>query len=530
MLQIIVFLSGAVLMALEMVGSRLLAPTFGSSIYVWGSLIVVVMAALTIGYYCGGRIADKFPNAALLGVILGLSGLFIGFLPFWTQRVNDSLGMLEPRAGSLLASLAFFFVPSVLLATVSPYGIKLTSRSLTTIGNTAGYMAAVSSAGSILGTLLTSFFLIPVMGVSNIVHMLGIILLALALLLFLIAWRRTAKGSGPRNGPSVPLILACLVILGGATLIGLWQSLPAHEDFGSDYKILYEHDSLYHHIKVVAVGTTRRLHFDESFQSETDLRDPLRMSFLYTSYLHLGVVAHPRPVRALFIGLGGGSAPKKFLHDYPSLKRVDAVEIDPAVAAVAKRYFQLPHDPRLHIIVQDGRLYVKKMARAIAAGQAAPYDLVIIDAYNASSIPYHLTTREFVQTVRQTLSRDGVVVSNIIGAIAGSSSPLLRSMTATLRTVFPQVYLFPVGGWSGPGDDQERNVIVVATIARQYWDGPAWRKQAEALHRSGTIAEDVPTFAQSLVPGNPVARKAWLKGIAVLTDDYAPVDTLKNPL
>ena len=165
MLYLVVFLSGAVLMSLEMVGSRILAPTFGSSIYIWGSLIVVVMAALTLGYYFGGRYADRFPNLLMMGVILTGSGIWVGLLPFWTTTVSYYFAVLGPRMGSLMAALAFFFVPSVLLATISPFAIKLTSESLSTIGNTAGRLSAVSSAGSIVGTFLTSFFLIPLMGV-----------------------------------------------------------------------------------------------------------------------------------------------------------------------------------------------------------------------------------------------------------------------------------------------------------------------------------------------------------------------------
>ena len=532
MLQTIVFLSGAVLMSLEMVGSRLLAPTFGSSIYIWGSLIVVVMTALTLGYYYGGRIADKFPNYRVMGLVLACAGVYIGFLPFWAKSMSDSVITLEPRLGSLLVSMVFFFVPSVLLATISPFGIKLSSRNLTTIGNTAGFMSAISSGGSILGTLLTSFFLIPVMGVRNIVHTLGIILLVLALVVFLVARRHTGSDSGENGRAALKgtNIMICLVILGGLSLSGLWvlSSVRVGEEWG--YKTLYERDSLYHHIRVVQDTNWRRLHFDESFQSEMDLENPLEMAFLYTSYLHVGVIAHPQPSRVLFIGLGGGSAPKKFLNDYPSLKAVDVVEIDPEVVKVARKYFQLPDDPRLRIFAQDGRIFVEKTAREIAAGKTDPYDMVIIDAYTASSIPYHLTTREFVAAVRKTLSRDGVVVSNIIGAFAGPASPLLSSMTRTIKSVFPQTYLFPTWNWEGKNDYAENNVILVATADSRYWDAATWRKRASALYASGAIKENVPEYVNTLADGAWIRNKTWLAKATLLTDDYAPVDTLRNPL
>lgn len=421
-------------------------------------------------------------------------------------------------------------MPSVLLATISPYGIKLASRNLTTIGNTAGYMAAISSAGSIIGTLLTSFFLIPAIGVHNIVHTLGVILLLLSMVVFLVVQQRLRSDPGPDNQSSPIKAMICFVTLGGISLIGLWAISSGLISRDWNFKVLYERDSLYHHIRVVQDDTSRRLYFDESFQSEMNLKNPLEMAFLYTSYLHLGVVAHPEPSRVLFIGLGGGSAPKKFLHDYTSLKVVDVVEIDPDVVKVARRYFELPSDPKLQIFAQDGRIFVEKKAREIAAGRAAAYDMVIIDAYNASSIPYHLTTREFVAAVRKTLSPNGVIVSNIIGAFAGQSSQLLRSMTRTVASVFPQVYLFPIWDWQGKNDYSENNVILIATTNTEYWDTPKWQQQANSLHESGAIKENVPEYVKTLADEDWILDKSWLAKMPLLTDDYAPVDTLRNPL
>jgi spermidine synthase len=532
MLYLIVFLSGAVLMSLEMVGSRILAPSFGSSIYIWGSLIVVVMAALTLGYFYGGRIADQHPKISLMGLILALAGVFIGFLPFWTLPINRYFSGFDPRAGSLLAALAFFFIPSLLLATISPFAIKLSTKNLTTIGNTAGHLSAVSSAGSIIGTLVTSFFLIPAIGVRNIVHSLGMILLCLALIILAFGEMRrrsaaeadlTESGYRSLRRRSILLILIAILLLGI-----LWVFAPYSFSYYRPSEIRYERDSLYHHIIVTEDLYQRNLHFDNSYQSAIDRNDPLRMVFAYTSYLHLGVVAQPRPERVLFIGLGGGSAPKKFLHDYPSLKAVDVVEIDPEVIRVAHRYFDLPKDPKLRVYAQDGRLFVERKAGEIAAGKFLPYDLVIIDAYSASTIPYHLTTRQFFQLIRRVLAPDGAVVANVIGAINGPKNKLLRAMARTYAAVFPQIYLFPVG----PGaetDSYERNMILIATGSLQ-WDRKVWVQKAEELYQWKLITEDVPEFAQMLVDERVLRKKGWMDGVPLLTDDYAPVDTLQNPL
>ena len=534
MLYLVVFLSGAVLMSLEMVGSRILAPTFGSSIFIWGSLIVVVMTALTLGYYFGGRHADRFPSLFMMASILVGAGIWVGLLPFWTTPVSYYFAVLGPRLGSLMAALAFFFVPSVLLATISPFAVKLSSHSLSTIGNTAGRLSAVSSAGSIVGTFLTSFFLIPLMGVRNIVLTQGVLLLGLA---FLIVVRRdqnvTDGGSPAKGGLRYNLrLLLIIVIIISLLLIGIFRMImPKMSSLYYDQsQILYERDSLYHHIMVAENGPIRNLHFDNSYQSAMDVNNPLEMVFGYTSYLHLGVVARPEPERVLFIGLGGGSAPKKFLNDYPSIKQIEVVEIDPEVAEVAYCYFDLPDDPRLQVLVEDGRLFITKKARDVAAGRIPPYDMVIIDAYSESTIPYHLTTVEFLQAVRQALVPQGVVVSNIIGALSGPNSRLLYAMTRTFRNIFPHTYLFPVDYWEGSDDTLERNVILVATMAQELWNEKDWVSQADAFQEEGIIKEEVSNFARKMVGNSVVLNMIRDQNVPVLSDDYAPVDTLQHPL
>lgn len=534
MLYLVVFLSGAVLMALEMVGSRILAPTFGSSIYIWGALIIIVMTALTLGYYLGGRYADKFPNLLMMAAILAGAGVWVGGLPFWTTPVSYYCAGLGPRLGSLMAAMAFFFIPSVFMAMVSPFAIKLISSSLSNIGNTAGRLSAVSSAGSILGTLLTSFFLIPIMGVRSIIFTLGFILLGLSLFMTVYSKCLFSKEEGFSKKGIISnyqriLMIAVIIYIIALIIFGiLW---PRRSSFFYDQsEILYERDSLYHHILVAESSSIRNLHFDNSYQSAMDLRDPLKMVFDYTSYLHLGVVVRPKPERALFIGLGGGSAPKKFLHDYPSIKSIDAVEIDPEVVNVAHRFFGLPLDPRLRVFVRDGRLFIRQKAKEIAAGVTEPYDMVIIDAYSESTIPYHLTTIEFLEATRSILAPNGVVVSNIIGALSGPESRLLYSMTRTFKNVFPQTYLFPIGLWSGETDQIERNVILIATMNQDYWDKAAWREKAEEYQKQGLIKEDVTKYTEALVNNSHTVEMIRKYDIPILTDDYAPVDTLQHPL
>src|SRR5256712_1086016 len=169
LVNIIVFVSGAVLMGLEIVGSRVLAPYFGNSIFVWGSLISVVLAALSLGYYCGGRLSERNPSFGRLLALLLIPGIMISLLPFIYPTVNLWIATVDfgTRLNPLIASTIFFLVPSVFLGTISPYAIRLAATTVATVGSTAGSLYALSTCGSIFGTLFTAFYLIPAIGVSN---------------------------------------------------------------------------------------------------------------------------------------------------------------------------------------------------------------------------------------------------------------------------------------------------------------------------------------------------------------------------
>src|SRR4051794_30168853 len=183
LLNVVVFVSGAVLMALEIVGSRVLAPYFGSSIFVWGSLISVVMAALSLGYYWGGWLSARGPSYGKLLTLLFIPGVLIFLLPFIYPVVNEWVASMDfgTRYNPLVACTLLFLLPGIFLGTISPYVIRLAATTLADVGSTAGTLYAVSTCGSIFGTLLTAFYLIPALGVSNIIHALGITLVCLSL-------------------------------------------------------------------------------------------------------------------------------------------------------------------------------------------------------------------------------------------------------------------------------------------------------------------------------------------------------------
>ncbi len=195
MLKAIAFLAGAALMGLEIVGSRILAPYFGSSIFVWGSLIGVVLAALSAGAYMGGRLADKLPGPRPLAGLLLVAGVFALVLPWLAPVVNHEIFTLNlgPRRGPLVASIVLFLIPGISLGAVTPFIVRLSVSKVAEVGGVAGTISALSTAGSIAGTLMTAFYLIPAMGVGKILYLIGVLLVGLGGL----AWmegRRRGRG------------------------------------------------------------------------------------------------------------------------------------------------------------------------------------------------------------------------------------------------------------------------------------------------------------------------------------------------
>jgi len=488
LLQLTVFVVGAVLLGLEIVGSRVLAPYFGSSIFVWGSLISTFMAGLAVGYAAGGWVADRRPRLVVMAMLILISGVLVAILPLTAAPINRAIVSVDfgPRLNPLLATVVLFFLPSIFMGTISPYAIKLAASSLATIGNTAGSMYAISTAGSIAGSLLTAFYLIQAIGVRSILLALGATLIALALVLLIVGqlWRRRADK---------------LVATGGVLALLLFGVSPL-----ATARTLYEKDSLYHRIIVTEDDHVRTLRFDRLRQSAMDLQDPDRMVFHYTQYLHLALVFHEDPKRALFIGLGGGSAPRRFHKDYPGLA-IDAAELDPEVVNVAKRYFLFQETERMKVQAVDGRIFINKTPHR--------YDMVFLDAYYADAIPFHLATREFLQELKRKLTPSGIVVTNIIGSVRGADSKLLRSIWKTFKTEFPQLYVFPVDGVA--------NIIVIATQAQERLAKQEVLRRAQELETQRKVHFPIERFAHSYVL-EPIP----VDDVPVLTDDYAPVDGL----
>lgn len=517
MLRFIVFWCGAALMGLEMVAARVLAPYLGNSIYVWGAVISVVMVALSIGYALGGQIADRFGAARSLPVAIAGAGVFTTLAPLVAEAVLPGVAGLGARTGSLAAAVAIYFVPSLLLATVSPMGVRLAAREgMAHLGRSTGNLYAVSTAGSIVGTLGASFWLIPALSLEPLVVWTGVSLLLTALLALTLAPEPLPE-SAERHPHAARFTLMAgrvtlLLVLAGAIAAAavLWRVAPVPTTNEYAETVLFRQDTQYHRITVTEGDGARHLRFDHSRQSAVMLDDPYVSALRYPNYVHLALAIKPDAARVLVIGLGGGTITKRFWRDYPEMT-IDTVEIDPVVVDVARRYFWFPDDPRLRVFVEDGRRYVQSTSET--------YDLVIVDAYYSDSLPFHLTTQEFLTELKAVMAPDGVLAYNLIASVEGSHSDLFRSMYRTASSVWSYVYPFPIGIGSEGSASDNRNIIVLASDTRV----PASVLTERIRSRvNGTVSiEGFEAMADDLyLDPVPVAD------VPLLTDAHAPVDQL----
>ncbi len=522
-----VFIAGGALLGLEIASSRVLAPFFGNSLYVWGALIGIVLAGLSTGYWLGGIVADRWPTPRLLVGLLGTGALLVLAIPFIDGWVLDRVVDWDPgpRLNPLVATILLFGVQSVVLGTVSPVAVRLKARSLENLGRTAGRLFAISTAGSIAGTFLTSFWLIPELGTDQVLASAAVALMLAATAVALVerlmipfavslALAGASFGAVVSLAPESGATVAASQLRNWSPVYrqqGATEGAGGVEDSQQGYKVVHTEDSQYHRIAVVDDDTSRYLRFDSSFQSGMYLNDPYKTRFGYSDYLQLPIAYKPQTKRILYIGLGGGSAPKRTWRDFPGVQ-IDAVELDPAVVSAAYRYFELPRDPRLKVVVEDGRRYI--------ADNEGPWDVIVVDAFYSDSIPFHLATREFLELARARLAPGGHVVTNIIGAVRGPDSRLFRSMLRTYRAVFPTVAIHPVLDAGGNDLEAIRNVILVSG------DGAAPSKEflLERWREVRGRAPGAPDLADAI--RGRVDADVSTADVPILTDDYAPTDAL----
>jgi len=483
-LEIIVFICGAAVMILELVGSRIMAPYLGTSIVVWTSLIGIILGFLSLGYFFGGKFADQNPTYKMFSFIIFNSAIFVGLIVFIESIVLNFIqqSIIDIYLGTIIATLALFALPSALLGMVSPYAVRLKMKAVETSGKTVGNLYAISTIGSIVGTFAAGFLLIPFFGSTKIIFFLSIGLILTSILAY-------ARSFLKAKIITTLFLLLCFFI---SISISQLKAKAGFIDIDTQYNRVWIYQSI--------DQTTQRpilvLQTDPfSLQSAmfTDIEDDL--VFSYTKYYRLAKHFKPDLQHSLLIGGAAYSYPKDYLIRYPEAK-IDVIEIDAKLTKLAREYFRLEDNPRLKIYHQDGRTFLNKTENK--------YDVIFMDVFTSHiSLPYQLTTRETIEKMYQKLTDGGVVMANIISAIEGEKGQFLRAEYRTYKEIFPQVYLFPVRNKNNGQEVQ--NIILVALKS-----------------------DSKPSFTSNDQELNSYLEHLWTKEIKldlpVLTDDYAPVD------
>ncbi|HVM16016.1 MAG TPA: fused MFS/spermidine synthase [Gaiellaceae bacterium] len=471
-LSLLVFGAGTGTLATEIAASRLLAPYFGSSTIVWANLIGLVLAALAVGYWLGGRLADRRPDPRLLGLIVLAAAVYVAAIPFVTGPILDvaarGLDRLSAGAviGSFFGTLLIFVPPVLLLGMVSPFAIRLAIDDVASAGAIAGRLYALSTAGSLLGTFLPALVTIPLVGTQ-----------------------RTFLGSAAVLALTASILLGRRYLLAALVILLLTAVPPS--SVRAEPGLVHEEESRYQFIRVVEEDGVRRLYLNEGVAVHSVWReDSVLTGGVWDTFQAVPSLLDRPPRRIAILGNAGGTVARALATFHPQAA-VDGVEIDPAVTDVGERWFGMRDNPRLETHDQDARPFLRRTPHR--------YDLIVVDAYHQPYVPFYLATREFFELVRERLRQGGIVALNV--ATVPGDDRLERALAGTLASVFPEVRVWPALRF---------NHIVLGFAEER----PERRARAP---RDPRLRPLVALLEEQL--GEPVApsRRPW-------TDDRAPVE------
>ncbi|MGI8749436.1 MAG: spermidine synthase [Thermoleophilaceae bacterium] len=481
-LPLLVFTVGTGSLGAEIAAVRLLSPYFGASTIVWANTIGVVLVALSVGYWLGGRFADRHPHMRGLCLLSLAAALLLAAVPFVADPLlNLAVSALDSISagaflGSLIGVLALIAVPVLLLGAVSPWAIRLAVNKVEEAGEVAGRLYALSTAGSLVGTLLSALLLIPAVGTRR-----TFLIFALAIALVAVTGLRPLK-----RWALAPAAIAVLMALPVGTL-------KAQTDDG---RVIYEADTQYQYARVIQrVDGSRVLELNEG-QAQHSLYEP---GTVLTGDYWDGALVLPftslnrAPRRMAILGNAAGTTARAYGRFFPST-RIDGVELDSELSGIGRRFFDM-HNPRLHMHHEDARPWLERTD--------GRYDVLMVDAYRQPYIPFYLTTKEFFKLCRDRLAPGGVVIVNV-GHPAGDDG-LEKALTAGMQKAFPSVVRDPI---------EDTNTLMVAG-----------RSRVSARHlreMTARLPAGVRPTANEAVDsiGSP------LTGGSVYTDDRAPVEWL----
>ncbi len=488
-LLFIIFITGAAILVLEVTATRMLSVYFGNTIYTFSSIISVILLALSLGYFMGGRLADKKGSEFLFYQLIALSGLSVFVLHLVHIYLIPQLStQLTLRDGPLVSSLLLFLLPGLLLGMLSPLVAQLQKARLKKqgIGHITGDVFFWSTLGSIFGSIGAGFYLIPTYGIREIIIGVAIILFCIGLLGMFIPRHKNSS-----IGKVVVLFLTLPIVHLTLISFNLLRENPA---------VVYRDEGLYDNIVIYDgefFDTPARF-----LQQATDASSAMYLSsdelvYDYTKYYEVYKLVTNRPQHALVIGGGAYSVPKALLQDDPKVI-VDVAEIEPELLSIGQKYFRVPKDSRLKNHVEDGRRFMMD--------SNSKYDIIFSDAYHFS-IPAHLTTKEFFELSKSRLSQDGVFVANIIGNLGEQSPSFLFSEMKTFKSVYPNSYFFAVDTFE---PNVPQNIVMVG------YNG-----------ETGVNLLSVDTTEPFLtqLPSHRIDLDKYdLAPHAIFTDNYAPVE------
>jgi len=478
-----VFVCGAVVMIFELAGSRVMAPYFGTSIYVWTALIGVILGSLSLGYWLGGRVADKRADEETYALIIFISGLAV----FWAFLARDFVFLLFAgqhmpiELSSFLSSLLLFAPASIALGFISPYAVRLKTVKIERAASTVGNLYAASTVGSIVGTFVAGYWLIPFVGTVKILFLLTGLLIILSFVF---------------SRKHFVLKIVALAVISAIFYFILHNSLVVEQKTG-EVSFETEYNSINIHLGTdEATGRPARyLSFDPYALQGAMYLDSDELVWDYTKFYRLADHFSPGTKKALMIGGGAYSYPKDFLAKHED-SAMDVVEIDPGITAAARKYFRLADDPRLRIFDEDARTFINFSKEK--------YDAIFDDAFSsATTAPFQLTSIEAVRKQYDLLNDGGVVIANVGASINGPNGRFLRAEAATFAAVFPQVYIFPM---THPFDPNRVQNIMIAALKTE---------------KPAVFSSDNKEF-------NAYLQHVWKQPLAadvpILTDDHAPIE------
>ena len=423
-LEIIVFLSGAIGMGLELIAARVLSPYVGSSNVVWTSIIGIILVSMSLGYWLGGKKADKEASGNILSRLLLGSALFTSIIPLLeTIVVKEFAGIVSNLiVAAILCAIIVFSIPSFILAMISPFAVKMKSMQETEIGSLSGRISSLSTIGSITGTFLMGFVLIPNIGVTNINIGITILLVVMSIL-----------ARDDINKKYILSTISLVVVMIILMFIGKWVFKLANPE------ILVDTDSQYSRIWVKQVNTTKTtyktLQVDTGLESYIDTETG-EMGAMYLRYYDLFEYLNKDAKSTLMIGGAAYTYPIHYLQKYED-KTIDVVEIDEKMTQIAEEQFGLnAKDERLKIYTQDGRSYLNYSENK--------YDTILIDAFKGLNAPFELTTYEALVHAKKMLNDNGIVLTNIISSLEGEDTDFIEYEYATYKAVFDDVKIFQV--------------------------------------------------------------------------------------